>query len=118
MKLIGIEFNRDLRELSTKDLAYIGDAVFELYCRLFFNFDNNSVREHVNAKAQAEIFDKIKNLLSEEEKEIALRGRNLKSPRSKEPSYRKATALESIVGYLFLQGKEERLEELLTCIFK
>lgn len=118
MKAFGIEFKKDLREISTKDLAYIGDAVFELYCRLFFSFDSKMVKAHVNAKSQATTFDIIEPFLRRDEKEIAMRGRNLKSPRSKDPFYRKATALESVIGYLFLSDKEERLEELLSFYFQ
>ncbi|BBJ28229.1 Mini-ribonuclease 3 [Athalassotoga saccharophila] len=118
MKAFGIEFKKDLREISTKDLAYIGDAVFELYCRLSFSFDSKTVKAHVNAKSQAIKYDFIEPFLHEDEKEIAMRGRNLKSPRSKDPSYRKATALESVIGYLFLAGRSERLEEILSLSLK
>uniref|UniRef100_A0A7V3VS28 Mini-ribonuclease 3 n=1 Tax=Mesoaciditoga lauensis TaxID=1495039 RepID=A0A7V3VS28_9BACT len=114
MKALGIEFKKDLREISTKDLAYIGDAVFELHCRLRFSFNNKIVKDHVNAKAQADFFDLIETFLDEDERDVAMRGRNLKSPRSKDPYYRKATALESVIGYLFLCGNERRLEELLS----
>ena len=113
MRFLGIEFNQDIREVSTKSLAYVGDAVFELFCRMKFSFDNKEVRNHVNASAQAKCFDAIENLLEDDEKAVALRGRNLKTSRSKDPFYRKATALESVVGCLYLEGRIERLTILL-----
>ncbi len=113
MHFLGIEFNHDIREVSTKSLAYVGDAVFELFCRVKFSFDNEEVRKHVNAPAQAKCFDVIDDFLREDERAVALRGRNLKTPRSKDPFYRKATALESVIGYLFLEDKTERLTILL-----
>ncbi len=117
MDFLGAEFKGDIREVSTKALAYVGDAVFELFCRTKFSFNNLKVRERVNAKAQAEYFDKIKILLSEDEEAIAMRGRNLKTARSKEPFYRKATAFETVIGYLFLTGEEKRLGMLLkNCV--
>ncbi len=113
MHFLEIDFDRDIREVHTKSLAYVGDAVFELFCRVKFSFDNGEVRKHVNASAQAKCFDLMENSLEDDEKEVALRGRNLKTPRSKDPSYRKATALESVIGYLFLEAKTERLNILL-----
>lgn len=117
MNFLGAEFKGDVREVPTKALAYIGDAVFELFCRTEFSFNNSKVREVVNAKAQAKCFDEIEKLLNSDERAIAMRGRNLKTYRSREPFYRKATALESIIGYLFLLGMEERLTKLLrNCV--
>ncbi len=116
MKKFGLEFKQDLREVSTKDLAYVGDAVFELYCRLKFSFHNELVRKYVNARSQASIFDLIEPFLDVDEKEVAMRGRNLKGYRSKDPFYRKATALESVIGYLFLAGKDDRLEKILSFV--
>ncbi|WP_051962834.1 Mini-ribonuclease 3 [Mesoaciditoga lauensis] len=113
MEFLGINFDKDLREISTKSLAYVGDSVFELFCRMNYSFNNKEVVTHVNARAQARYFEKIESALQEDERAVALRGRNLKSPRSKDPFYRKATAFESVVGYLFLKGKTERLTSLL-----
>ncbi len=118
MEFLGAKFEGDLREVSTKSLAYVGDSVFELFCRMNYSFDNKEVVTHVNAKAQAKYFDKIKDVLKERERDVAFRGRNLKSPRSKDPFYRKATAFESVVGYLFLKGEIERLTFLLKLCFK
>lgn len=114
IEYLGMRFEKDLREVSTKDLAYLGDSVFELYCRLKFSFNNKNVKAHVNAKAQASFFDLVEPFFKEDEKAVAMRGRNLKGLRSKDPFYRKATALESVIGYLFLFGKTERLEKILS----
>lgn len=118
MNFLGAEFTSDIREVSTKDLAYLGDAVFELYCRMRFSFGNSNVKKHVNAGAQARLFDVMVEKLDEEELAVAMRGRNLKTPRSKEPDYRKATAFESVIGYLFLKKMEKRLENLLDSCFE
>ncbi len=113
MEFLGVKFEKDMREIPTKSLAYVGDSVFELFCRMNYSFNNKKVVAHVNARAQAKYFEKIKDLLGEKEMAVALRGRNLKSPRSKDPFYRKATAFESVIGYLFLNGNMERLSRLL-----
>ncbi len=113
MNFLGTEFSSDIKEVSTKDLAYVGDAIFELYCRIRFSFKNSDVKKHVNAGAQARFFDTMFKELDEEETAVAMRGRNLKTPRSKEPDYRKATAFESVIGYLFLLKREKRLKTLL-----
>ena len=70
----------------------------------------------VKAKTQAELGEAIQNLLSEEEQAVYKRGRNAKSGTSAKNAsigdYRKATALEALVGYLFLMNQEERILDL------
>ena len=107
-------------------LAYIGDAVYEVYVRSFI-IGNGAIktnelhriasRKFVSAKAQAGILDKITEFLSEEELNIVRRGRNANSntiPKNADiADYKKATAFEALIGYLFLGRKNERLEELI-----
>ncbi len=113
----------DLRTLSPLALAYVGDAVFELYVRMQLvaaggrvQTLHKSVVEYVRADAQSEILSQWQPLLTEEEAAVVRRGRNAKStvPRSTDMvSYRQSTGFEALIGYLFLAGQEERLLYLL-----
>lgn len=106
-------------------LAYIGDAVYEVYIRLYiiktgFNKTNKLHKEATNfvsARAQASILEKIQDELSEEELNIVRRGRNAHSntiPKNATVAdYKKATAFEALIGYLFLSKRNERLEEII-----
>ena len=106
-------------------LAYIGDSVFEVYVRtkvvndgmLKTNKLHRLATEHVKAKAQAEALIRISENLTEEELNIVRRGKNANSntiPKNADVvDYKKATALEALIGYLFLGKKNERLEELI-----
>lgn len=74
----------------------------------------------VNAKAQADFLRSIWDQLDEEEKAIFKRGRNAKSstvPKNANlTDYRYATGLEALIGFLFLDGKHERLIKILKLI--
>ncbi|MBH5320819.1 ribonuclease III [Paenibacillus sp. GSMTC-2017] len=105
-------------------LAYMGDAVFELLVRQYLISLPNNKSHHlhkeatkmVSAKAQRELLERWLPHLTEEESDIVRRGRNTKSgapPKNADPAdYRKATALECLVGYLYFEGRLERLGEL------
>jgi ribonuclease-3 family protein len=106
---------------SPAQLAYAGDAVFELLVRSYVlnNYDISVNQMHrltvkfVKAKAQAYIVSQLTNVLSEEEKKIVKRGRNAKvtsSPKNVEfMDYRYATGFEALFGYLFLNKDIDRL---------
>ena len=70
----------------------------------------------VRAESQAAVIDSLQEILTDEEKEVARRGRNAKSnTHAKNASvmdYRKATSLEALLGYLYLKGEDERILEL------
>ena len=114
----------DVRELSVLSLAYVGDAVFELMVRTRLISGHNATagRLHkmaksvVNAGAQAEMYFRIKDMLSEEEAGVFRRGRNAKSatvPKNGSlADYRHATGLEALFGYLYLSGRFGRLREI------
>lgn len=72
----------------------------------------------VSAKGQASLFSKIEGKLTEEEREIFLRGRNAKKPtKSKSASvaeYNISTGFEAVIGFLYLSGDYQRISELLT----
>lgn len=105
-------------------LAYVGDAVFEMCVRTMVvtqanapvNILNKKTRGYVNAKAQSEMFYKIKDILTEEELFVMKRGRNAKSFTTAKNStisdYRHATGLEALFGYLYLKGSNKRIIEL------
>ena len=111
-------------------LAYIGDAVYELYTRQKVLFDNPNMPayrlhrkniNYVNAKAQSEAMEVIEPLLTEEEHAIYKRGRNAKSATVPKNAnlidYRRATGFETLLGYLHLSGKHDRLSELMEAAF-
>ncbi len=112
------------RLLNPLQLAYIGDAVWELLIRARLVQRGLNVRHmhreavgSVNAGAQARAFGRIRDLLSEEEAEIALRGRNAHphhgAPKNQAPAdYAEATAMECLIGCLYLTGREERMLSL------
>lgn len=109
-------------------LAYIGDSVFEIYVRtkvvndgmLKTNKLHKLSTEFVKAKAQAEALVRITENLTEDELNIVRRGKNANSntiPKNADiADYKKATALEALIGYLFLSNKIERLNEIIDLI--
>ena len=106
---------------------YIGqDKVYELYIRTKL-VDTTRLKPHelhiksikyVKAKAQAETLKDIENSLTEEEKEIARRGRNTQThhiaKNASMQDYMYATAFEALIGYLYLTKQDERLKEILN----
>lgn len=110
--------------------AYIGDAVYELYVRSHLISLNRGKVEYlhkasikyVKAKAQSEILERLLPILTEEEQNIVRRGRNTKTshvPKNSEViEYRRATALEALIGYLFLMKRNERVAELMKIILE
>ena len=121
---ISTEFSIKPNEYSPLNLAYIGDAVFEIFVRSIIlkkgNMPVNQLhkfsKEIVNAKAQAEMFDKIKDKVSDEELAVLKRGRNAESFTSAKNAsitdYRHATGLEALFGYLYIKGDFQRLNEI------
>ena len=115
----------DIREVSPSVLAYIGDAVFELYVRLHLISGNvgksgllhKHAIMHVRAKAQADASRILLPELSEEEQTIFRRGKNSNpSSTAKNASpadYKYATGLEALIGYLYLTDQEARLDRIL-----
>jgi ribonuclease-3 family protein len=104
-------------------LAYLGDAVYELYIRTYYLLPpkrisdyHNQVVTQVRAESQANHLRSLKPLLTAPELEILRRGRNAAtaSPRRLDPEiYQQATSLETLMGYLYLTDPQ-RLTELLA----
>ncbi len=125
-----VEFNKiNILEYSPIALALIGDGVHTLFVREKILKLNNitSGRLHLEsakkckASAQSEVFDKIKNELLEDELAIANRARNHKTHSVKNNSiedYKKATAFEALIGYLYLLKQYDRMNEILEKSFE
>lgn len=107
-------------------LAFVGDSVFDLFIRSRLALQKNESAHklhvkatgYVKAAAQSKIVSVVQDMLSDEEKAIFRRGRNAKSatiPKNADIlDYRRATAFEAVIGYLYLLGRDERLLQLLT----
>ena len=115
----------DIRSYSPLTLAYVGDAVYELVIRTMIiskgNAPVNKLHRRsaalVKAPAQAQMMKVIEPLLSEEELHIYKRGRNAKSYTSAKNAsvidYRIATGFEALMGWFYLQERQERMLELI-----
>ena len=119
----------DLSMMSPLQLAYIGDAVFELLVRTAImsrdvnvNKLHKEATKYVKANAQAESVTRLDELLTDEEKSFIRRGRNARinsSPKNVDlRDYKYATGFECLMGYLYLSGRDERLMELFTHIYQ
>jgi len=114
----------DARMLNPLQLAHLGDTVWELMVRSRVTWARRNVRNMhkdavacVNAQAQAQALKRIQSLLTEEEHDIVRRGVNTHAhhaaPKNQDPiDYQHATALEALMGYLYLTGQEERIRTL------
>ena len=109
--------------LSAAELAYLGDAVFELWVRKMlikkgvpFRDLNSNARGYVCAVAQAKMYHRLYPLLLEKEQAIIKRGRNLhntsRAKGAQVAEYRHATGLETLFGYLYNMGDIQRIDEI------
>ena len=109
--------------------AYVGDSVYEVFIRTHL-VETTKLKPHklhietikyVKAKAQAEKLEELQDILTEKEKDIVRRTRNTENhhvPKNADSTdYMYATAFEGLIGYLYLSGQTERLNEILNkCI--
>ncbi len=114
----------DVKTYSPLTLAFIGDCVFDLVIRSYVTAQGNRATEGlhksksklVKASAQAEMVTRIYDRLTPEEQDVYRRGRNAKShtmaKNATMSDYRKATGLEALCGYLYLQDRMGRVLEL------
>ncbi len=113
----------DTRGLSPITLAFVGDGVFELMVREHLaasaNRPANALHRQavsmVCAPAQAAALDKLMPHLTEKELAVYKRGRNAHTARTGD-YYHKATGLETLFGYLYLNDETDRLHELFALI--
>ena len=106
------------------ELAYLGDTVYDLYVRRRLAVAGGRMKDlhraavsQVRASAQSEALARVEDLLTEEEQGVGRRARNAKQsvPKSATPGeYHRATAFEALLGFLYLLGRHDRLEEILT----
>jgi len=120
----------EIRALSNLGLAHIGDCVYELMVRSRIICSGRSTSaglhketvKYVSAPAQAEAVEKILPHLSEEERDVYRRGRNTRVnsvPKNADISqYHAATGLEALFGWLYLNARHERLNELFAIIME
>ena len=105
------------------ELAYLGDALYDLRVRETLvrkggrvkNLHREAVK-HVCAHAQAEALTRIEGMLEEDEQGVVRRARNAHQTPSKNADraeYHRATALEALIGYLYITGRQERMREIL-----
>ena len=120
----------ELLNLSSLGLAHLGDSVFEVMVRSWLclhgkakakDLHRATVR-YVAAPAQAAMAQRILPILTEEEQDVFRRGRNT-APHSvpkaaSRGEYQTATALEALFGWLYLQGRNDRLNELFTLMME
>ena len=105
------------------ELAYMGDTVYDLYVRSHLVAQGGRVgalhRQAVRfvcAHAQSEALGRVEDMLTEDEAGVVRRARNTRQspPRNADPGeYHRATALEALIGYLYVTGRRERLDEML-----
>ncbi len=115
----------DVMNLQPLVLAYIGDAVYEVYIRTMLvvnkktnvNMLHKMSIKYVKAKSQADIVHRVNDRLTADEQDIVRRGRNAKSatvPKHADVTdYRYSTGFEALIGYLYLTNNYERLMEVL-----
>ncbi len=119
-----------ISQVSTAVLAYIGDAVYEMWARQHV-FRRGLMRPdrlhaaatgYVRAEAQSAAFGVLWDELSPDEQAVARRGKNHRitsMPHNVDPlTYKKATAFEALIGYLHLAGDEERERYIIEKTFQ
>ena len=118
------------REINVLVLAYLGDTIYENYIRKYLikkgianvNDLQKQAVNYVSAKSQAGFLMTLldNGFFSEEEITIIKRARNYKTtshPKNCDiVTYKMATGLESLIGYLELEKKNERIEQIMNCI--
>ena len=120
----------DINNMNILVLAYLGDNVYEYYIRRYLinkgiadvNTLQTESTKYVSAKSQKEIVDKLieSNFFTEEELSVFKRARNHKGNRHPKNcdivTYKYATGLEAIIGYLELNNNRKRIEKIMNII--
>jgi ribonuclease-3 family protein len=117
--------SKEAKHLNPLVLAYIGDAIYEVFIRQYLISMTNhrphhlhkQATQYVSAKAQAKALTDWMPLLTVEEVDIVKRGRNAKSGSAPKNAdildYRHSTAFECLIGYLYYKEQFERLNDLM-----
>ena len=120
---------KDIRDYTGLELAFIGDAIWELEIRRYylqFGYNiptlNKYVKNKVNARYQSLIYKQIIEELDEEFKVIGKRAKNSNIKTFPKTctvmEYREATALEAVVGAMYLLNEEEEIKKIINIIIK
>ena len=120
---------KDIRDYTGLELAFIGDAIWELEIRkhyLQFGYNiptlNKYVKNKVNARYQSLIYKQIIEELDEKFKVIGKRAKNSNIKTFPKTctvmEYKEATALEAIVGAMYLLNKEEEIKKIINIVIK
>ena len=120
---------KDVRDYTGLELAFIGDAIWELEIRkhyLQFGYNiptlNKYVKNKVNARYQSLIYKQIIEELDEEFKVIGKRAKNSNIKTFPKTctvmEYKEATALEAIVGAMYVLNKEEEIKKIINIVIK
>ena len=120
---------KDIRDYTGLELAFIGDAIWELEIRkhyLQFGYNiptlNKYVKNKVNARYQSLIYKQIIEELDEEFKVIGKRAKNSNIKTFPKTctvmEYKEATALEAVIGAMYLLNKEEEIKKIINIVIK
>ena len=118
----------DLREMSPLALAFVGDGVYEVlvrrmlveHTRLGPNLLHRHTVRFVSAKGQCAALEAIRPMLTEAEQNVVRRGQNASkatvAKHATAQEYRASTGLEALFGWLYLQNRMQRIEELFDAV--
>lgn len=105
------------------ELAFLGDTIYDFYIRRHLLVTGGSMKQlqlyasrRVCAHAQSLALEGIEHMLRKEELDVVRRARNAKqhAPRNADPAeYHRATGLEALLGWLYIQGREDRIDQLM-----
>ena len=120
---------KDIRDYTGLELAFIGDAIWELEIRKYylqFGYNiptlNKYVKNKVNARYQSLIYKQIIEELDEKFKVIGKRAKNSNIKTFPKTctvmEYKEATALEAVVGAMYLLNKEEEIKKIINIVIK
>ena len=129
MDNVGKLSTKDIRDYTGLELAFIGDAIWELEIRkhyLQFGYNiptlNKYVKNKVNARYQSLIYKQIIEEIDEEFKVIGKRAKNSNIKTFPKTctvmEYKEATALEAVIGAMYLLNKEEEIKKIINIVIK
>lgn len=117
---------QQLIQINPLVLAFVGDSVHTMFIREYvvkstlekLNNYNKQCAHYCKAKTQAKVLDLLQSELTEQEQDIVRRTRNSKTNNIAKNSnlveYKKATCFEALIGWLYLGGQHQRLQEFLN----
>lgn len=121
---------QEAKNLNPQVLAFVGDSVYTLFIRTMLaeKFDVKSgklhtlANEYVKAGGQSDAVENVMQILTEDELAVFKRARNYKThsvaKNATVVDYKRATGFEALVGYLYLIGNYERLNQILNLSVK